>query len=57
MSTLPKLSAANRPFATVLVDVCVRAAPLRNQIAAKFSRAVFCANESFAQGADCERHP
>jgi hypothetical protein len=32
MSTMPKLAASNRPFATVLVDVCARAAPLRNQL-------------------------
>jgi hypothetical protein len=56
MSTLPKLSAANRPFAAVLVDSCARAAPLRNKNAAKFSGAVFRANESFVQGADFERH-
>jgi hypothetical protein len=56
MSTLPKLSAANRPFAAVLVDSCARAAPLRNQNTAKFSGAVFRANESFVQGADFERH-
>jgi hypothetical protein len=36
MSTMPKLAASNRPFATVLLDVCARAAPLRNQLRRSF---------------------
>jgi hypothetical protein len=48
MSTMPMLAAAKRPLAGVLVDASARAAPLRNQNTAKFSRAVASADKSFA---------
>jgi hypothetical protein len=50
MITLPMLAAA-------LVDALRAGGTSTKSKYSEVSRAAFCADESFDQGADCERHP